>query len=158
MDISNLYSLNFSLVRKLVFFVWLLPLFAVAQNDGVKITGIWLNGEKSAKVEIQKNGSLFDGKIVWLKVPQDPETGKDKVDKNNPEASLRDRQIMGLAILKDFTFENGEYINGTIYDPKAGKIYDCKMWFGESSNELKIRGYWGWLFRTDTWTRSSMKD
>ena len=158
MILRNLIGIDFGAKWKLFLFIGLLPLFSLGQSDGSKIAGVWLNGEKTGKVEINKDGNAFKGKIVWLKVPKDPETGKDKVDGNNPQANLRNRQIIGLEVLKGFSFENGEYINGTIYDPKAGKIYDCKMWFGESTDELKIRGYWGWLFRTESWTRSSLND
>ena len=38
--------------------------------------------------------------------------------------------------------------------PKNGRIYDCKMWFDEDEpNVLKVRGYWGFLYRTQEWIR-----
>ena len=44
------------------------------------------------------------------------------------------------------------YKDGTIYDPKSGKTYSCKMTI--DGNKLKIRGYIGIsLFgRTEVWT------
>ena len=39
-------------------------------------------------------------------------------------------------------------------DPKNGKIYDCEMWLEEDNmDELKVRGYIYFLFRTQTWLR-----
>ena len=47
-----------------------------------------------------------------------------------------------------------EWEDGTICDPKNGKVYDCEMWFEDGNmNELKVRGYIYFLFRTQTWIR-----
>ncbi len=127
--------------------------FAFAQKD--KIEGVWLNQEKEAKVEVYKakNGKFY-GKIVWLKEPD--RDGKPKLDINNQKESLRTQPIMGLLILKGFN-KAGEntYEDGTIYDPKNGKTYSCKMTW-EDANNLSIRGYVGisMLGRTTKWTRS----
>ena len=122
------------------------------------IKGIWLNQDEDAKIEIFENGGKYYGKIVWLKTPIDPETQKPKVDKNNPNPSLRNRPTLGLEILKDFTFDGkDEWKDGTIYDPKSGKTYSCYMRM-ENKNKLKIRGFIGvsMLGRTTYWTRSSL--
>lgn len=127
--------------------------FAFAQKD--KIEGKWLNQEKEAMVEIYKakNGKFY-GKIVWLKEPN--RNGQPKLDINNQKESLRSQPIMNLLILKGFN-KDGEnvYEDGTIYDPKNGKTYSCKMTY-ENANTLSIRGYIGisMLGRTTTWTRS----
>ena len=60
---------------------------------------------------------------------------------------------MGLVILKNFDFEDGFWKNGTIYDPKNGKTYKCEMWL-DGKTGLKIRGYWGVVYRTETWTKA----
>jgi len=47
-----------------------------------------------------------------------------------------------------------EWEDGTICDPKNGKIYDCEMWFEPGKpNELKVRGYFYFVYRTQTWVR-----
>lgn len=128
--------------------------FAAAQKD--KIEGFWLNQEKEAKVEIYKakNGKFY-GKIVWLKEPN--RDGKPKTDINNPKENLRPQPIIGLLILKGFN-KDGEkvYEDGTVYDPKNGKTYSCKITY-ENANTLSIRGYVGisMLGRTTTWTRTT---
>lgn len=122
------------------------------------VKGIWLNQDEDAKIEIYENGGKFFGKIVWLKTPIDPETNKPKVDKHNPDPSLRNRPTLGLEILKGFTFDGKEeWKDGTIYDPKSGKTYSCYMRL-ENKNKLKIRGFIGvsMLGRTTYWTRSSL--
>ena len=129
--------------------------FASAQKD--KIEGFWLNQEKEAKIEIYKakNGKFY-GKIVWLKEPT--KDGKPKTDINNPKENLRSQPIVGLLILKGFN-KDGEkiYEDGTVYDPKNGKTYSCKITY-ENANTLSIRGYVGvsMLGRTTTWTRTTL--
>jgi uncharacterized protein (DUF2147 family) len=118
------------------------------------ILGVWLNEDKDAHVEIYKEGDKYFGKIVWLKFPNDEETGKPKVDDENPDESLQNKPILGLLLLKDFEFDDDEWDSGTIYDPKNGKTYDCYMVLKDKDN-LKIRGYVGisLLGRTTYWTR-----
>ncbi len=118
------------------------------------ILGVWLNEDKDAHVEIYKEGDQYFGKIVWLKFPIDEETGKPKVDDENPDEDLRDQPVLGLVLLKDFVFDRDEWDSGSIYDPKNGKTYDCYMELKDEDN-LKIRGYIGisLLGRTTYWTR-----
>jgi uncharacterized protein (DUF2147 family) len=58
-----------------------------------------------------------------------------------------------MEILSGFTYEDGRWTGGEIYDPKSGKTYSCNMKL--KANKLEIRGYVGLsLFgRTTTWTR-----
>ncbi|MBU3677788.1 MAG: DUF2147 domain-containing protein [Chitinophagaceae bacterium] len=102
----------------------------------------------------------YAGKIVWLKEPIDPETGKPKLDKRNPDESLRNVPTLGLVNLKGFTYneEEKEWQNGTVYDPKVGKEYSCKMKL-QDANTLDVRGFIGvsMFGRTDTWTRQVKK-
>lgn len=123
-------------------------------REGDKILGVWLTGEKKGRIQITRYGDKYAGKIVWLKEPND-ENGRPKVDKRNPDPAKRNNPTLGLTNLLGFTYEgNGEYENGTIYDPANGKLYKCVMEL-ENNNTLKVRGYIGFTLigRTDTWTR-----
>lgn len=118
------------------------------------IVGKWLNEEGTAQVEIFKVSSQFYGKIVWLKTPNDSVTGLPRTDKENPDPALMKKPLLGLVNLKGFVFDGeDEWEDGTIYDPKNGKTYSCKMEF-ETPDKLKIRGYVGisLLGRTTYWT------
>ena len=125
------------------------------------IVGKWLNGKQTAHVEIYKADGKYFGKIVWLKEPVYPAddkkgmAGKTKVDRENPDPAKRNQPILGLVILRDFTFvKDGLWENGMIYDPENGKDYKCKMTL-ESPDVLNVRGFIGisLIGRTDTWTR-----
>lgn len=119
------------------------------------VLGIWLNDDKDAQINIYQEGDNYFGKIVWLKNPIDEETGKPKTDDENPDESLRNTPTLGLIILKDFEFDEDEWNDGTIYDPKSGKTYSCYMIFRDGKEKLKIRGYIGisLLGRTSYWTK-----
>lgn len=120
------------------------------------IIGTWLNQEATGKVTIYKENGKYYGKLVWLRNPIDSITGKPRTDNLNPDPKLQSNQLIGLVNLKNFTF-NGkdEWSGGTIYDPKNGKTYSCKINF-ESTGKLKIRGYVGvsMLGRNTYWTKS----
>ncbi|MDB5121668.1 MAG: hypothetical protein JWN56_2886 [Sphingobacteriales bacterium] len=118
------------------------------------ILGKWISEHGSGKIEIFKEGEEFAGKLIWLKEPLNEE-GKPKTDVHNPTEDLRSRPVMDLEILKNFTYKgDGEYTDGTVYDPKSGKTYNCKMTL-KSKDKLEIRGFMGisLIGKSETWTR-----
>ncbi len=137
--------------------LWLAHLVGSAQAD--QLLGVWEPSNGKARVKIEKIGEKYYGKIVWLKEPNDPKTGQPKVDKNNPDVSLRSVPLKGYRMLKDFKFlGNNQWDNGTIYDPENGSTYKCIIKMTDS-NTLDIRGYIGVeaLGRTDVWKRLNTK-
>ncbi len=132
--------------------------FAASPDD---IVGVWDNQEKDAKIEIFKCGEKFCGKIVFLKEPNYPPDSREgmpgmpKLDHKNPKSELRKVPVIGLEIMRDFTFSgDNAWKRGKVYDPKSGNTYSGKMTL-VSPTQLKLRGFIGIsLFgRTDVWTR-----
>ncbi|TXC85457.1 DUF2147 domain-containing protein [Luteibaculum oceani] len=127
----------------------------LAQDKADKLVGVWQPSEGTSYIKIDKIGNKYFGRIVWLKEPLN-EQGKPKTDKNNPDESLRDTPLKGYRILKDFVYDSEEGIwkDGTIYDPKNGTTYNCKIELTEE-NQIEVRGYVGTAAfgRTDVWTR-----
>jgi uncharacterized protein (DUF2147 family) len=126
-----------------------------AQNEADAILGVWQNGEGTGHIKIEKIGTKYFGKIVWLKEPIDKETGKPKVDKKNPNAAMHNTPILGYRIIRDFVFQGDKkWEEGSIYDPKKGEDYKCKITM-TSPNVLDVRGFVGisLIGRTDTWKR-----
>ncbi len=129
--------------------------FVAPHGDSDSLVGIWQTGSGKAKVKIEKIGTKYYGKIVWLKEPIDPATGKPKVDKNNPDEAMRTVPLKGYRMLKDFVYKGkDEWSDGTIYDPENGSTYKSVIKM-KDNNSLDIRGYIGVqaLGRTDKWTR-----
>ena len=129
-------------------------------EDPNTIIGIWKTGEGNAVVRIYKNGDKYQGKIVWLKEPNDPETAKPKSDKNNPTESFKNRPVLGLINLWGFSQTSKNlWEDGNIYDPKSGNTYSCTIKM-ISPNSLEVRGYIGVsiIGRTDIWTRQVAKN
>jgi len=151
-------------MKKIVSFLFIL--LAVTNAGGGKIyaqkhkpddiVGVWLNEERNAKVQVYKEADKYFGKIIWLKEPLDPATGKPKTDHLNPDVKQRDNPRLGLIVLKSFVFDgDDEWNKGTIYDPNNGKTYSCYIHF-ENAQILKIRGYIGIsiLGRTTNWFKT----
>lgn len=124
------------------------PLAAIAED----IRGLWDAGE--SHVEIYSCGELLCGRIAKLDEPLD-EDGNEKVDKHNPEPSLRSRPLLGMDLIAGFARAGKrKWEDGTIYDPRDGKTYKCVMKL-QRDGTLKVRGYLGipLLGKTVEWTR-----
>ena len=121
-------------------------------NEG--LLGVWWNTEKDAKVEIYRCGNEICGKIIWL---ERENKGEARVlDENNSDKALKTRPLMGVNVLKGFTFDGEEkWVDGTAYDPKSGKTYTSYLRL-KDANTLEIRGYIGTpiLGRTVIWKKA----
>lgn len=122
-------------------------------NGSDDIVGTWLTSDKDAHVKVYKTtAGNYAGKLVWIKEPNN-EDGTPKLDVENPNESLRSRPLQGLVFLTGFTYdaEEKEWLDGKAYDPQSGKTYKAAIWMEDGN--LKLRGYWGWFYRTETWTK-----
>ena len=116
-----------------------------------EIIGLWDTGE--SHVEIYSCGELLCGRIAELDEPLD-EDGNEKLDENNPDPALRARPIIGMDLIAGFSRAGKrKWEDGTIYDPRDGKTYKCKMTL-QRDGTLKVRGYVGipLLGKTVIWT------
>jgi uncharacterized protein (DUF2147 family) len=153
---------KFILAILFVLFAVVCTMHLYANDDKAsKVNGVWLTGSGKARVKVvlnEKTGK-YEGRIVWLREPND-EAGNPKVDKNNPEEGLKKRPLLGLKIIRDFDYKgNGLWENGKIYDPENGNDYSCTITL-TNDNTLEVRGFIGVSVfgRTDVWTRQVKKD
>jgi len=125
----------------------ILTLPLAAEFGPESVLGTWLVVKEDAKVTIYKCDDKFCGKITWLKTPED-------LDTKNADPAKRSNKILGMNILWGFSFNQGQWVGGRIYDPDSGKTYRCKMWL-KSDDKLNLKGYVGIpLFgRSEIWTR-----
>ena len=127
--------------------------FALAAASAQDVIGKWKLEDGSAIVEVYQEGNVYNGKIVWLKNPTEAD-GTPAVDSNNPDKSLRKRQILGLNMLHGLKKDGEKYAGGKIYDPGNGKTYNCSM--KVEGDVLRVRGSLdaqGLLGRTMDWFR-----
>ncbi len=134
-------------INTIIMFLLIINLGKAQSVNKDAILGEWLSEEKDGKVLIFKQGEKYFGKVIWGK-------SAGKKDEKNPDPSLRNRDIIGSTILKDFSFKGKSWEDGNVYDPNNGKSYSCTMKL-KSNDELEIRGYVGisLLGRSTVWTR-----
>ncbi|MTI19723.1 DUF2147 domain-containing protein [Fulvivirga sp. RKSG066] len=108
-------------------------------------------GKVKSVVEIYERDNKLYGKIV--KLFREPGQNPDPVCDECPEDDPRyNKKIIGMEIIKGLEKEGTEYANGTVLKPDEGRIYKCKIWLEDGN--LKIRGYWGLFYRTQTWVKA----
>ncbi len=105
-------------------------------------------GKTESVVKIWKSGDgLYYGKIIKLTNPAQANNVCSACDKSDPRYN---KKIVGMTIISKMKkTDDNEWTNGTILDPGNGKVYKCKI-FREKEN-LMVRGYWGFLYRTQKW-------
>ncbi|NTV45148.1 MAG: DUF2147 domain-containing protein, partial [Chlorobiales bacterium] len=129
--------------------------FAAAQTTQPDdIVGKWMNFKDDTHdgtIEIYKTEKgTYEGKLIWGK-------RGGRRDSLNPDASLRDRPLIGLVILRNFKYEGeNDWSGGRIYDPNNGSEYKSYLKLeddGKDKNTLRLRGYIGFSFigRTAIW-------
>ena len=119
-----------------------------------KILGVWLSENKTAKIDVYKSDGKYFGKLVWGKTMYEPNGTTSRKDVKNKDEKLRSRNLKDLIMLYDFTYHDGAWNDGQIYDPYSGKTYSCTLKLKDS--KLNIRGYIGVsLFgRTSVWEKA----
>ncbi|MCB9352419.1 MAG: DUF2147 domain-containing protein [Lewinellaceae bacterium] len=126
-------------------------------HDGHPITGIWKtiddkSGLPKSLVEITAVNGKLSGKI--LKIFLLPWEGTNPICQNC-SGKQEGTKIVGLTILSGFEKDRqnaDKWTNGRILDPGNGKTYTSSVWL-EDADTLKVKGYLGPLFRTQTWER-----
>ena len=99
-------------------------------------SGVWKLNSGKVTVRIAPCGASLCGAIVGLAKPLDKK-GRPKVDKKNPNESLRNRPLMGLTILANMKPAGENRWRGTIYNADDGKTYSSYM--NLSGNNMKVK-------------------
>jgi uncharacterized protein (DUF2147 family) len=146
-------------VKRFYRFFWtglflLLPLAAAAGDpvyDTDAVVGLWATEPNDdgaySHMEIYKQGAKYHGRIAWLSDPvygddePEGEAGQPRLDHENPDPALRSRPLLGMELMRDFTFNGkNKWEDGRIYDPESGKEYRCKVTMKDPGT-LEIFGY-----------------
>jgi uncharacterized protein (DUF2147 family) len=138
-------------MKRLAILLFLFPVAVFSQS----IVGKWRTiddntGEEKSIVEIyEKQGKVY-GKVtkIFPEPGDDPDPVCNECDANDPRYK---RKIIGMEIIQDMSKDGAAYGGGNILDPENGKVYRCKLWVEDG--ELKVRGYWGPFYRTQSWKK-----
>jgi len=106
-------------------------------------------GKVKSEVQIYEQGGKLFGKITALTDPTDKQ-GKPRICTECKGAD-KDKPIVGLVIVKDLSLSKDRYKGGTILDPEDGKVYKAELWM--EGGKVKVRGYLGVFFKTQTWVK-----
>ena len=118
--------------------------------------GTWLTENGRSRVRVADCGGALCGTIIWLKEPNDPETGKPKTDKNNVDASQRSRPLIGVPIVLSMKPNGGSKWSGQVYSPEEGKIFSGNL-TEQGPNAVRLEGcaLGGLVCKGQNWTRAN---
>lgn len=120
-------------------------------------TGLWEqvdenSGQPESWFRIEERNGVYEGKIVkiFFKPGEDPNWVCDQC-----QAADKGRPVQGLTLIRGMQRNGPSYENGTIMDPRDGKVYRALMRLSPDGQKLEVRGYLGIsLFgRSQVWNR-----
>jgi uncharacterized protein (DUF2147 family) len=116
--------------------------------------GVWLTQGGNSRIRVADCGGALCGTIIWLKEPNDPDTGKPKTDKNNSDASKRSRPLIGVQIVLGMKPAGADKWSGQVYNAEDGKTYSGNLTFS-GGNSLQLQGcaLGGLVCKGQTWTK-----
>src|SRR5690242_10975806 len=100
--------------------------FAGVAHASDSATGTWRMSNGKVTVRVMPCGAGLCGRVVALKKPHDGK-GRPRLDKENPNPSLRQRPVIGLTILSNMRASGQGKWAGTIYNPDDGNTYSSSM-------------------------------
>jgi uncharacterized protein (DUF2147 family) len=141
--------------------VSLIPVTHAMSAAPSPVVGLWQavdddTHEPTAWFLISDHDGVYDGIIakMFLKPGENPDAVCDQCKDDR-----RDRPWLGLEIIRgmrqDTDADSNKYVDGTILDPRDGKIYSATMQVTPDGQTLIVRGYIGieLLGRNQYWTR-----
>ena len=135
----------------------LAAVLACAGSEGAfaaEPTGNWLTQTGTSRIRVADCGGALCGTIVWLKEPNDPDTGKPKTDKNNSDAAKRSRPLLGVQIVLGMKPAGANKWAGQVYNAEDGKTYSGNLtWSGGDSLQLQGCALGGLVCKSQTWTK-----
>ncbi len=107
-------------------------------------------GNPKGIIDIYEKDGLMFGKIVKI-----VEKGKEEALCIKCDGDMKDKPVKGMTIIKGGKKnDNNEWKGKYLFDPEQAMTFRFKIWLNpENSNELKVRGYLAFLYRTQTWVR-----
>jgi uncharacterized protein (DUF2147 family) len=83
---------------------------------------------------VRAQDGTYIGILSWAADP--------KRDVHNKDPKLRDRPLVGIVLMWNLRYDDGEYVDGYVYNPEDGGTYRLKTEV-LSPEAMKVRGYLG---------------
>jgi uncharacterized protein (DUF2147 family) len=108
------------------------------------------NGVEKAIIEIYEKEGLLQGKVVEIL-----EEGKKNAKCEKCDGNRKDKPILGMKIIEDASeHADGVWKGKTLFDPEQAMTFRCRIWLNpHNPDELMVRGYLAFIYRTQKWIR-----
>lgn len=108
------------------------------------------NGVEKAIIEIYEKEGLLQGKVVEIL-----EEGKKNAKCEKCDGERKDKPILGMKIIEDAKeHPEGIWKGKTLFDPEQAMTFRCRIWLNpHNPDELMVRGYLAFIYRTQKWIR-----
>jgi len=96
----------------------------------------------------------YEGKM-YGKVVKILEEGKEDAVCHKCDGELKNTPVLGMKIIQAAEKqEDGHWKGKHLFDPEQAMTFRCKIWLNpDNPDELKVRGYLAFIYRTQTWLR-----
>lgn len=105
-------------------------------------------GKERSVVEIYENNGKVYGKIIKIL-----NANKQNVKCESCKGDKKNQPILGMVIIEGLVKNDEVYEDGTILNPDNGKLYKCRLKLTENSNQLQVRGYVAFFYKTQYWKK-----
>ena len=114
------------------------------------VEGLWETQTRGGFVQIAPCGAKLCGTLADA---PDLQREPDARDTRNRDPAKRARPLKGVTLLSGFSGGPTRWTGGTIYNPEDGRTYRSELTLADPST-LKVKGCFGPICRTQTWTRA----
>ena len=106
--------------------VTLLVLTMLQITPGDSILHTWETREKDSKILMLKSGNTYVAKMLYGKELIEAD-GTYKKDVNNPDPTLRSRELKDYILISGLVYQDGKWTDGKIYNYRDGNSYDVTI-------------------------------
>jgi uncharacterized protein (DUF2147 family) len=132
-----------------------IALFCLQLGNAQSVFGKWKtiddrNGHPKAIIKVYKEDDKMQGVVQKIL-----EEGMENATCEKCDGDKKDKAILGMKIITDVEEEEDGFWKGkNLFDPEQAMTFRCKIWLNpDNPNELKVRGYLAFIYRTQTWLR-----
>lgn len=107
-------------------------------------------GKPKGIINIYEKDGLMYGYVEKILEP-----GKENSLCTKCDDELKDTPVVGMEIITGAKKnDDDEWKGQRLFDPEQAMTFRCKIWLNpDNPNELKVRGYLAFIYRTQTWLR-----